>query len=143
MYSKKVIEQFLHPKNMGKIDKPDGVGTVGNILCGDQMTLYIKVKNLPRAKSRGKKGEEIIDDIIFESFGCAAAIATSSMITEMAKGKTLEEALKLNREMVAKKLGGLPPIKMHCSNMAAQALKKAIENYRNKNQKPEARNPKE
>jgi nitrogen fixation NifU-like protein len=132
MYSKKVIEQFLHPKNMGKIDKPDGAGTVGNILCGDQMTLYIKVKNLPKAKSRGKKSEEIIDDIKFESFGCAAAIATSSMITEMAKGKTLDEALRLNREMVAKELGGLPPIKMHCSNMAAQALHKAIEDYRSK-----------
>ena len=124
MYSKKVIEQFLHPKNMGKIDKPDGVGTVGNILCGDQMTLYIKVKN--------KKNEEVIDDIKFESFGCAAAIATSSMITEMAKGKNLDEALRLNRETVAKELGGLPPIKMHCSNMAAQALHKAIQDYRSK-----------
>lgn len=122
---------------MGKIKNPDGVGTVGNILCGDQMTLYIKIKSLPRAKSRGKneKGEkkEIISDIKFESFGCAAAIATSSVITEMAKGKTIEEALKLNRETVAKELGGLPPIKMHCSNMAAQALHKAIEDYKSKN----------
>ncbi len=120
MYSDKVIQQFMHPKNMGKIKDADGVGTVGNILCGDQMTLYIKVK------------KDIIVDIKFESFGCAAAIATSSVITEMAKGKTIKEALKLNRETVAKELGGLPPIKMHCSNMAAEALKKAIEDYQNK-----------
>jgi nitrogen fixation NifU-like protein len=124
MYSQKVVEQFLHPKNMGKINKADGVGTVGNILCGDQMTLYITVKS--------KKGKDIIDDIKFESFGCAAAIATSSMITELAKGKTLDEAMDLNRETVAKELGGLPPIKMHCSNMAAQALHKAIEDYKSK-----------
>jgi len=120
MYNQKVIEQFLHPKNMGKIDKADGVGTVGNMICGDQMTLYLKVKN------------NVITDIKFESFGCAAAIATSSMITEMAKGKTLEEALKLDHNAVAKELGGLPPIKMHCSNLAAEALKKAIEDYRSK-----------
>lgn len=135
MYSKKVIEQFLHPKNMGKIDKPDGVGTVGNILCGDQMTLYIKVKSMPRAKSRGKNGEEIIDDIKFESFGCAAAIATSSMITEMAKGKNIDEAIKLKRDDVAEELGGLPPIKMHCSNLAVQALHKAIQDYKSKTKK--------
>jgi len=122
MYSKEVIKQFLHPKNMGAIKDADGVGTVGNIMCGDQMTLYIKVKN--------DKGKKIISDIKFESFGCAAAIATSSMITEMAKGKTIEEAEKLTRDDVAKELGGLPPIKMHCSNMAAEALKKAIEDYR-------------
>lgn len=126
MYSKKVIKQFLHPKNMGAIKDADGAGTVGNIMCGDQMTLYIKVKN--------QKGKEIIGDIKFESFGCAAAIATSSMITEMAKGKTIEEAAKLTRQDVAKELGGLPPIKMHCSNMAAQALKKAIEDYRHRSQ---------
>jgi len=124
MYSKKVVEQFLHPKNMGFIKDADGVGKVGNIVCGDQMTLYIKVKN--------KKGKNIIDDIKFESFGCAAAIATSSMITEMAKGKEIGEAMKLKRDDVAEELGGLPPIKMHCSNMAAQALHKAIEDYKNK-----------
>lgn len=124
MYSKKVIQQFLHPKNMGRINNSDGLGTVGNILCGDQMTLYIKVKK--------GKNKERISDIKFESFGCAAAIATSSMITEIAKGKTLDDALKIDRETVAEKLGGLPPIKMHCSNMAAQALKKAIGDYRNK-----------
>lgn len=127
MYSDKVIQQFIHPQNMGKIKDADGEGTVGNILCGDQMTLYIKVKK--------EKNKEIISDIKFESFGCAAAIATSSVITEMAKGKTIEEALKLNRDTVAKELGGLPPIKMHCSNMAAEALKKAIENYKNKAKK--------
>ncbi|OGZ34129.1 MAG: iron-sulfur cluster assembly scaffold protein [Candidatus Portnoybacteria bacterium RBG_19FT_COMBO_36_7] len=128
MYSKKVLEQFLHPKNMGSIKDADGVGKIGNIVCGDRMTLYIKVK------SKNEKGKtvETINDIKFESFGCAAAIATSSMITELAKGKTLREALELNRETVAKELGGLPPIKMHCSNMAAQALHKAIEDYRNK-----------
>jgi nitrogen fixation NifU-like protein len=125
MYNKKVIEQFLHPKNMGKIENADGVGTVGNILCGDQMALYIKV-------GKNGKGEPVIDDVKFESFGCAAAIATSSMITEMAKGKTIEEAMKLDREAVAKELGGLPPIKMHCSNMAAEALHKAIEEYKKK-----------
>ena len=131
MYSKKVIEQFLHPKNMGRIKNPDGVGTVGNILCGDQMTLYIKVKRGKGGKS--EKGEkEMISDVKFESFGCAAAIATSSVLTEMAKGKIIEEALKLNRDTVAKELGGLPPIKMHCSNMAAQALHKAIEDYKSR-----------
>lgn len=128
LYSKKVIEHFIHPKNMGRIKNPDGVGVAGNILCGDQMAIYIKIK---RKKEKGKN-KEIIDDIKFESFGCAAAISTSSVITEMAKGKTLEEALKLDRETVAKELGGLPPIKMHCSNMAAQALHKAIEDYRSR-----------
>ncbi|OGZ35067.1 MAG: Fe-S cluster assembly scaffold protein NifU [Candidatus Portnoybacteria bacterium RBG_13_41_18] len=123
MYSQKVIQQFMHPKNMGAIKDADGVGTVGNIMCGDQMSIYIKVK------------KNIINDIKFESFGCAAAIATSSMITELAKGKNLDEAMKLNRETVAKELGGLPPIKMHCSNMAAEALKKAIENYKSKKSK--------
>ncbi len=127
MYSEKVIQQFLHPKNMGRINNPDGLGTVGNILCGDQMTLYIKVKK--------GKNKERISDIKFESFGCAAAIATSSMITEIAKGKTLDDALKIDRETVAEKLGGLPPIKMHCSNMAARALHKAIEDYKNKQKK--------
>ena len=121
MYSQKVIEQFTHPRNMGHLENPDGVGAVGNILCGDQMTLYIKVK------------DNVISDIKFESFGCAVAIATSSMITELAKGKTLDEALKITRNDVADALGSLPPIKMHCSNMAAEALKKAIENYKSKN----------
>ena len=120
MYSKKVIEHFRNPRNMGEIKNADGVGTVGNPVCGDTMTLYIKVKN------------NRITDIKFKTFGCAAAIATSSMITELAKGKTLEEAEKITRDDVANELEGLPPIKMHCSNLAADALKAAIEDYRKK-----------
>ena len=120
MYSKKVMEHFLNPRNMGVIEDADGVGTAGNPVCGDTMTIYIKVKN-------GR-----IVDIKFQTFGCAAAIATSSMITELAKGKTLEEAEKITRDDVADALDGLPPIKMHCSNLAADALKAAIEDYRKK-----------
>ena len=118
MYSKKVMEHFLNPRNMGVIEDADGVGTAGNPVCGDTMIIYIKVKN-------GR-----IVDIKFQTFGCAAAIATSSMITELAKGKTLEEAEKITRDDVADALEGLPPIKMHCSNLAADALKAAIEDYR-------------
>jgi len=118
MYSKKVMEHFLNPRNMGKIDDPDGVGTAGNPICGDTMTIYIKVKN------------NRIVDIKFQTFGCAAAIATSSMITELAKGKTIEEAEKITRDDVADALEGLPPIKMHCSNLAADALKAAIDDYK-------------
>ena len=120
MYSKKVVEHFRSPRNMGEIKNADGVGTVGNPVCGDLMTLYIKVKN------------NRITDIKFKTFGCAAAIATSSMITELAKGKTLEEAEKITRNDVANELEGLPPIKMHCSNLAADALKAAIEDYKKK-----------
>jgi nitrogen fixation NifU-like protein len=120
MYSEKVMELFRNPKNMGEIENPDGVGKVGNPKCGDLMELYIKVEN------------DIITDVKFKTFGCAAAIATSSMITEMAKGKTLDEAMKITREDVADELEGLPPIKMHCSNLAADALKAAIEDYRKK-----------
>jgi len=120
MYSEKVKELFLHPKNVGEIEKPDGIGQVGNPVCGDMMKLTIQVK------------DNRITDIKFKTFGCAAAIATSSMITELAKGKTLEEAGKITRDDVAKELQGLPPIKMHCSNLAADALKKAIEDYRKK-----------
>ncbi|MCD6236418.1 MAG: Fe-S cluster assembly scaffold protein NifU, partial [Thermoplasmata archaeon] len=116
----KVIEHFRNPRNMGEIKNADGVGTVGNPVCGDTMTLYIKVKN------------NRITDIKFKTFGCAAAIATSSMITELAKGKTLEEAEKITRDDVANELEGLPPIKMHCSNLAADALKAAIEDYKKK-----------
>jgi len=117
MYSEKVMEQFRNPRNMGEIPDADGVGTVGNPVCGDMMTIYIKVKDTH------------IDDIKFKTFGCGAAIATSSMITELAKGKTLEEAMKITRANVADELGGLPPIKMHCSNLAADALHAAIEDY--------------
>lgn len=120
MYSEKVMELFRNPKNMGEIENPDGVGRVGNPKCGDLMELYIKVEN------------DIIADVKFKTFGCAAAIATSSMITEMAVGKTLDEALKITRQDVADELEGLPPIKMHCSNLAADALKAAIEDYRKK-----------
>ncbi len=123
-YSKKVREYFLHPKNMGEIKNPSGVGQVGNPVCGDIMVIYIKVEK--------KKDKKIIKDIKFKAFGCAAAIATSSMITELAKGKTIEEANKIGLKDVAESLGGLPNIKMHCSSMAEKALKKAIENYKEK-----------
>ncbi len=120
MYSKKVMDHFLHPHNMGDMEKPDGTGKVGNPTCGDVMYLYIKV-------SDGK-----IEDIKFKTMGCAAAIATSSMTTEMVKGKTVEEAKELTKDKVAKELGGLPPIKMHCSMLAVDALHKAIEDYEGK-----------
>ena len=117
MYSEKVMDHFANPRNSGEMENPDGVGTVGNPICGDLMTIYIKVK------------DDVIDDISFQTFGCGAAIATSSMITEIAIGKTLEEALKISRNDVAEELDGLPPVKMHCSNLAADALKAAIDNY--------------
>ncbi len=120
MYSEKVMEHFRNPRNVGEIREADGVGTVGNPVCGDMMTIYIKVK------------ENRIADIKFKTFGCGAAVATSSMITELAKGKTLEEAMKITRTDVADSLGGLPPIKMHCSNLAADALHEAIKDYKKK-----------
>lgn len=120
MYTDKVMEHFRNPHNMGEIQDPDGVGTVGNPVCGDMMTIYIKVK------------DNRLEDVKFKTFGCGAAIATSSMITELAKGKTLEEAVKITRANVADALGGLPPIKMHCSNLAADALHAAIEDYSKK-----------
>jgi nitrogen fixation NifU-like protein len=120
MYTQKVMDHFRNPRNMGEIPDADGVGTVGNPVCGDMMTMYIKVK-----KNR-------IEDIKFKTFGCGAAIATSSMVTELAKGKTLEEAQKITRANVADALDGLPPIKMHCSNLAADALRAAIEDYHKK-----------
>ena len=117
MYSDKVMDHFRNPRNMGEIQNADGVGTVGNPVCGDLMTIYIKVK------------DERIADIKFKTFGCGAAIATSSMITELAKGKTLEEALKITRSDVADSLGGLPSIKMHCSNLAADGVHEAVKDY--------------
>ena len=117
MYTDKVMEHFKNPRNMGEIPDADGVGTVGNPVCGDLMTIYIKVKS------------NRLEDIKFKTFGCGSAIATSSMITELAKGKTLEEGLKITRANVADSLGGLPPVKMHCSNLAADALHAAIEDY--------------
>jgi nitrogen fixation NifU-like protein len=117
MYTEKVMEHFRNPRNMGEIPDADGVGTVGNPVCGDLMTMYIKVK------------DNRIEDIKFKTFGCGAAIATSSMTTELAKGQTLEDAMKITRASVADSLGGLPPVKMHCSNLAADALHSAIEDY--------------
>jgi len=120
MYSEKVMDHFMKPRNVGEIANADGVGTVGNPTCGDLMTMYIKVK------------DNKLVDIKFKTFGCGAAIATSSMATELAKGRTIEEAMKLTRAEVAENLGGLPPIKMHCSNLAADALHAAIKDYQNK-----------
>lgn len=120
MYTDKVMEHFKNPRNMGEIPDADGVGTVGNPTCGDLMTMYIKVKN------------NRIEDIKFKTYGCGAAIATSSMTTELAKGKTLEEANSITRASVASSLGGLPPVKMHCSNLAADALHAAIKDYEQK-----------
>jgi nitrogen fixation protein NifU and related proteins len=121
-YSKKVMENFMNPKNMGEIKNADGVGKVGNPTCGDIMWIYIKVY-------KDKKGKEIIKDIKFKTLGCAAAIATSSMVTELAKGKDLDTAFNITRADVADKLGGLPPVKMHCSNLAADGLQAAINDY--------------
>ena len=120
MYSDKVMLHFMEPHNMGEIENPSGVGTVGNPVCGDLMQIMIKVEN------------DVIVDIKFKTFGCGAAIATSSMITDLAKGKTIEEALKITRNDVAESLEGLPPVKMHCSNLAADALQAAIEDYKAK-----------
>jgi nitrogen fixation NifU-like protein len=121
-YSKKVMEHFMNPRNVGVIENPDGYGKVGNPVCGDLMEMYIKVK------------DDIITDIKFRTFGCGSAIATSSMVTELAKGKHIEEALKITRSDVANELDGLPPRKMHCSNLAADALHEAIKDYKQKKQ---------
>jgi nitrogen fixation NifU-like protein len=118
MYSEKVMDHFKNPRNVGEIPDADGVGEVGNPVCGDTTKIYLKIE------------ENIINDIKFKTFGCGAAIASSSMLTEMAKGKTIEEALQITDQAVADMLDGLPPQKMHCSNMAADAMHKAIENYR-------------
>ena len=128
IYSKKVLSHFQKPHNFGKIKNPDGVGEAGNIVCGDVMFLYIKV-------DKNKKGEEIIRDIKFETYGCVAAIATSSMITDLAKGKTVKEALAMQKETIVKSLDFLPPIKIHCSLLATDALKEAIFDYLTKQQK--------
>ncbi len=120
MYSEKVMDHFTNPRNVGEISDADGVGTEGNPTCGDVMKISIRVEN-------GK-----IIDAKFKTFGCGAAIAVSSMVTEMVKGKTLDEALAISKETVANELGGLPPQKMHCSNLGADALRKAIEDYKSK-----------
>ena len=120
MYSDKVMDHFQNPRNVGAIEDADGIGEVGNPTCGDLMKMYLKVE------------DNIIKDIKFQTFGCGAAIATSSMMTEMAMGKTLDEAMELTRDQVAENLDGLPPLKMHCSNLSADALRAAIEDYREK-----------
>jgi len=122
-YSEKVLDHFRNPRNVGEIEDADGIGKVGNPVCGDLMWIFIKI-------GKNEKNEEIIDDIKFKTFGCGSAVSTSSMITEMAKGMTLDKAYEISRQDVAEELDGLPPIKMHCSNLAADALKAAIENYR-------------
>jgi len=119
-YSEKVLEHFRNPRNVGELENPDGVGIEGNPVCGDLMEIHIRVE------------DDRITDIRFKTFGCGSAIATSSMVTELAKGKTLDEALRITRQDVADELDGLPKQKMHCSNLAADALHKAIEDYRKK-----------
>ncbi|ABO49303.1 nitrogen-fixing NifU domain protein [Desulforamulus reducens MI-1] len=117
MYTEKVMDHFTNPRNVGEIENADGIGQVGNPSCGDIMKITLKVE------------DNIIKDIKFKTFGCGAAVATSSMVTEMAMGKTIDEALTITNKAVAEALEGLPPAKMHCSNLAADALKVAIEDY--------------
>lgn len=123
VYNEKVMDHFMNPRNVGEIENPDGVGEEGNPVCGDMMTFYIKVK------------DDKLEDVKFKTFGCGAAIAVSSMVSEMAKGMTLDEAMKLTPASVADKLEGLPKNKLHCSNLGAQALHRAIDNYREKQAK--------
>ena len=125
MYTEQVMDHFMNPRNMGEMENPDGVGTVGNAKCGDIMRIYIKVE------------DNVITDVKFKTFGCGAAIATSSRATEMVKGKTIEEALKVTNKMVADSLGGLPPVKMHCSVLAEEALHAAIQDYKDRLEKGE------
>ena len=120
-YSEKVMEHFMNPRNVGTIENPDGYGKVGNPVCGDVMEMFISVE------------DDTISDIKFRTFGCGSAIATSSMVTELAKGKHIDEAMEITRKDVADELDGLPPRKMHCSNLAADALHEAIEDYKGKN----------
>ena len=122
-YSEKVMDHFLHPRNVGEIPDASGVGNVGNPICGDVLRLYLKIE------------DGIISEAKFKTFGCGAAIATSSMVTELVKGKSIDEALKISNKAVAEALGGLPKIKMHCSVLAEEALRAAIEDYRKKTQK--------
>jgi len=129
MYSPKTLKYFNNPKNYGKIKNPDGVGKVGNIICGDVMWLYLKM-------GKNKKRREVIKDIKYETFGCVAAIATSGQVTELAKGKTIAEALAISKDAIVKELGGLPPVKLHCSVLAVDALAEAIYDYLTKNKKP-------
>jgi len=125
MYTEKVMDHFTNPRNVGEMENPDGVGEVGNAKCGDIMRIYLDIEG------------DIIKDVKFKTFGCGAAVATSSMVTEMVKGKTIDEAMVISNAAVAEALGGLPETKMHCSNLAADALHKAIGNYRDKQLKKE------
>lgn len=122
-YSKRVMDHFMNPRNVGEVEDADGVGLVGNPVCGDLMQVTIKVE------------DDVITDIKFKTFGCGSAIATASMVTELAMGKHLDEALAITRQDVADELEGLPPVKMHCSNLAADALHEAIEDYQKKKKK--------
>jgi len=122
MYSEKVMDHFTNPRNVGEIEDADGIGEEGNPVCGDAMKIYIKVR------------DDVITDLKFQTFGCASAIAVSSMVTEMAKGMTIEEASRITKASLADALDGLPPQKMHCSNLGADALHKAIEDYKSKQQ---------
>ena len=124
-YTEQVMDHFMNPRNMGEMENPDGVGTVGNAKCGDIMRIYIKVEN------------EVITDVKFKTFGCGAAIATSSKATELVKGKTLDEALQITNKMVMDSLGGLPPVKVHCSVLAEEALHAAIKDYKERLEKGE------
>ena len=121
MYSEKVMDHFMNPRNVGEIENADGVGQVGNAKCGDIMRMYLKIDN------------GVITDVKFKTFGCGAAVATSSMATEMVKGKTIEEALKISNQAVAEALDVLPPVKMHCSNLAEEAIRAAVNDYKKKN----------
>ena len=123
MYSEKVMDHFMNPRNMGEIEDADGVGTVGNAKCGDIMRIFLKVE------------DGVIQDVKFKTFGCGAAVATSSMATEMVKGKSIDEALQLTNKAVAEALDGLPPVKMHCSLLAEQAIHAAVEDYQKKHPK--------
>jgi len=124
-YTKQVIDHFMNPRNNGEIKDPDAIGEIGNPICGDVMKIYLKI-------GKNKSGKDFIKDIKFQTMGCAAAISTSSMITELVKGKTIIEAKKISNKDVAASLKGLPPIKMHCSNLAADTLKRAIQNWEKK-----------
>ncbi|MGB9707285.1 MAG: iron-sulfur cluster assembly scaffold protein, partial [Microgenomates group bacterium] len=129
LYTKQTLKHFHSPHNFGEIKNADAIGEAGNIVCGDVMTLYLKI-------DKNKEGEEVIKDIKFKTYGCVAAIATSSVITDLVKGKTIDEALKINKETIVQTLNGLPPIKIHCSVLATEALAEAIYQYLLKKKKP-------
>lgn len=141
-YTKDTLDHFMNPRNMGEIADADGVGEVGNMRCGDVMKVFIKVGERPtsssKLKAKGEKKEEYIEDVKFQTLGCAAAIASSSMATEMVKGKTVDEALALSKDDVNKALGILPKQKYHCSILSADAIHKAVENYKAKSEKLKA-----